>query len=291
MNHQEWLEWRRGGIGASDAGIIMGVAPKSWGTPYTLWQEKVHGVTKDDNFAMQHGRENEEAARCAFEQETGLEVFGNIPREHPELKWLRATFDGIDINGKNAVEIKCPLNEGDHKSAKMAIVPDKYYPQVQQQMKVAELDSIYYMSYFKGDSAIVRVPRDQSYIDEMLPVLENFWQMVVNKTPPEKEIEQCLAWEVIANRWANREQQLKALEAEKERDKQTLIELAGENSARGYGIHLSKVPQKGNVDYKRAIADYLDNMRCHYPEVDFPEIPTEPYRKESFTKWFVKAIQ
>jgi putative phage-type endonuclease len=290
MNHQEWLEWRRGGIGASDAGIIMGVAPKSWGTLYSLWQEKVHGVLKQDNYAMQHGRDNEEEARRFFEKETGWQVFGNIPKEHPELNWLRATFDGLDIDGKIAVEIKCPLNEKDHFEALSKNVPNKYYPQVQQQMKVAELDSIYYMSYFKGEGAIVKVARDQAYIDLMLPVLEGFWQMVVNKTPPEKEIDLCLAWEVIASRWDQREKQMKALEQEKERDKQTLIELAGENSARGYGIRLCRSQCPGAIDYKSAIADYLENMRVHHPEIDFPDIPLEPYRKESFTKWSVRAI-
>ena len=35
---EEWLDWRKKGIGSSDAPIIMGVSP--WKTPFELWEEK-----------------------------------------------------------------------------------------------------------------------------------------------------------------------------------------------------------------------------------------------------------
>ena len=38
---EEWLEFRRSRIGASDAPIIMGVSP--WKTHYKLWVEKIQG--------------------------------------------------------------------------------------------------------------------------------------------------------------------------------------------------------------------------------------------------------
>ena len=39
MNHDEWLEWRRQGIGSSDSASIMGTSPYT--TPYQLWEEKL----------------------------------------------------------------------------------------------------------------------------------------------------------------------------------------------------------------------------------------------------------
>lgn len=38
MEHKEWLEWRKLGLGASDAPVVMGVSP--WKTRHQLWLEK-----------------------------------------------------------------------------------------------------------------------------------------------------------------------------------------------------------------------------------------------------------
>ncbi len=47
---------------------------------------------------------------------------------------------------------------------------------------------------------------------------------------------------------------------------------------------------KGAIDYKQAIADYLDNLRSHYPDIAFGDIPLEPYRKDPFVKWVINGM-
>ncbi len=67
MIDQAWHEWRRGGIGSSDAAAIMGVSP--WRTPKEVWEEKVYGTSVIiDNSAMARGRELEPIARTWFEE-------------------------------------------------------------------------------------------------------------------------------------------------------------------------------------------------------------------------------
>ena len=58
---QEWLDWRKERIGASDTPCIMGVGFK---TPFQLWQVKTGRVPPDpQNYAMQRGNELEFGAR------------------------------------------------------------------------------------------------------------------------------------------------------------------------------------------------------------------------------------
>ena len=38
----EWLEGRRGGLGASDCGVVLGVS--NFKTPLQLWREKIGAV-------------------------------------------------------------------------------------------------------------------------------------------------------------------------------------------------------------------------------------------------------
>ena len=45
QNSPEWHEWRRKGIGSSDAPAVMKVSP--WMTPYMLWEIK-RGVAQEE---------------------------------------------------------------------------------------------------------------------------------------------------------------------------------------------------------------------------------------------------
>ena len=56
-----WLDWRRGGIGASDIGAVV-EADGAFGTPYSVWLSKVHGVDGDES-----GRGDQGEEECEFE--------------------------------------------------------------------------------------------------------------------------------------------------------------------------------------------------------------------------------
>lgn len=138
----QWLQFRRSKIMASDAPIIMKVSP--WCTPLQLYHKKKKGIEQPPNPAMQRGIELEPIARQMFEESTGHFVWPEC-RLHRELAWLGATFDGINDDGI-AIEIKCP-NKKDHEQALKLQVPNKYHPQLQHQMFVAEITQMYYVSY------------------------------------------------------------------------------------------------------------------------------------------------
>ncbi len=181
---EEWIEYRRSKIGASDASIIMGLSP--YKTPFQLWMEKVHDVKPEMNHAMWYGRDNEEKARKLFEEMTNLVVFGNLaPVVNQNFDWQIASLDGITPEGDIIVEIKC-ANAKDHAVAKEGRVPEKYIPQLQHQLCVTGLAWMYYFSFHKGEGEVVIVKRDDPYIEEILRAEKIFYMdHMVGKIPPE----------------------------------------------------------------------------------------------------------
>src|SRR5271170_7079883 len=140
QNTPEWEEMRKTKVGASDAPVIMEVSP--YKTPYQLWQEKLSLATSKQNYAMQRGHEMEPMARAAFEELTGLMVTPMV-KFHPLHAWMMASLDGVDVSGQNIAEIKCAGKE-DHEIALSGQIPEKYFPQLQHQLEVCQLEMAYY---------------------------------------------------------------------------------------------------------------------------------------------------
>jgi len=171
----EWLSWRRGGIGASDAPVVMGLSP--WQKEGELLLLKTgQKVERPANDAMQRGKRLEPVARLAYVKHTGIGVEPMCvqSREHD---WLRASLDGLSPDGQHVVEIKCP-GEKDHSLASSGRVPDKYYPQLQHILAVTGLGEIYYWSFRFGHTVLLKVDRDDAFIAALLEKEIAFWAKV-----------------------------------------------------------------------------------------------------------------
>lgn len=293
MEHKEWLEWRRKGIGATDACVVMGVSP--WKTVRQLWEEKVYGNTVHlENSSMKRGKDLEPHARAWFESTMNVSLSPQN-RIHSEYEWLRASLDGIDDQNKIMVEIKCP-NKDDHFVAINKKVPEKYWPQVQHQLLVTGLENMFYCSYNGKEGTIVEVERDNSYINSMFEEEKKFWDMVLRKEPPELLdndfvcMDKEFSWEALAVQWSYVSSNLKSLESEERSIREKMIALSENRNAFGSGVKISKSICPGTVDYKKCIDDYITNMKAHYPDIEFPEVPYEAYRKNSFNKWTFRAV-
>lgn len=293
MSRSEWLEWRRGGIGASDAPSIMGVSP--WSTPYQTWEKKVAPAHEIDNSSMKRGRDLEGPARAEFENQIGVSVFAENT-ESVLNPWLKASLDGICQENKVLVEIKCP-NRIDHQTALDKKVPEKYYPQCQHQMAVTGLPGMYYFSYDGSKGVIVEVPRDDAYINgQLFPKLKQFWEGVVNLVPPEMTekdrvlMEENQEWREVCGKWKETNRSLREVQQHEKSLKEQLIALSNNRNAIGSGVSLSKSICRGGVDYLSAIDDYLSRLKLLYPTVDFPSLDVEKYRKAPIIKWTPRAI-
>lgn len=276
----EWLEFRKNKIGASDAPVIMGVSP--WKTPYQLWLEKCGALEPTVNKSMKRGTLMEQEARNQFINYIGVDVFPSV-ETHDEHKWMIASLDGRDIDKKIIVEIKCPGKE-DHNLALEGKIPEKYYPQLQHQMCVCNVDKMFYYSYDGSKGVCIEVERNNYYIAKMLEEETKFHEYIVSFYPPplsdddfiEREDDE---WENIALQWREVNQELKELKSREDDLRKKLIWLAGERNTKGSGVKLNRIVRRGLVDYKKIeeLQD-VDLELFRKPNTIFWTITPEDYR-------------
>ncbi len=179
---KEWHEMRKNHLGASDAPVFMGVSP--FQTNYGLWMEKLGlGKPKVKTPRMEGGLELEQNARDEFYRLKSIEVKPDVKISERQPLFM-ASLDGWNTNYQTAVEIKCP-GHTDHELALNDIIPEKYVPQLQQQMFVYDLSSMFYCSYDGSYLKIIEINRDDEYITNMIRKGKEFWEMVLNFEPPE----------------------------------------------------------------------------------------------------------
>ena len=124
MDHATWLEYRKKGIGGSDAGSICGLNP--YATAISVYQDKTQEevTEKADNESMRQGRDLEEYVARRFMEETGKKVRrANSIFYMEENPFMLANVDRL-IVGENTdleailkvsgnVEAKTTANYGD----------------------------------------------------------------------------------------------------------------------------------------------------------------------------------
>lgn len=275
----EWMEMRRGKIGASDAPKIMGVSP--YGTALQLWQEKM-GLRepKKRTAAMQYGIDKEAPAREEFTRETGIVMVPAV-KVHPIYDWMMASYDGLSECGKWGLEIK-HCNADDFACAKRNVVPVHYFPQLQQQIEVHNLEGVYYMAVHKGATVWFKVLPDRPYIQELITALKAFWECMETFTPPEaceKDFERRDddQWCDLASRWKVANSRLKQAEEEVAILKEELIKLADGSNILGGGVQLTVSHRRGSIDYKKI------------PELNGVDV--EQYRKKPLLTHTLKIIK
>jgi len=268
QNTPQWLDFRKDKIGASDAPIIMNVSP--YKTPFQLWEEKLSPTEQLTNYAMQRGHDLEPKARAVLEQELDMPLFPKVLTSN-KRSWQMASVDAISFDERTVAEIKCPGKE-DHQTALAGRVPEKYFPQLQHQLEVCELDMMYYFSFDGEKGIVVKVFRDEKYIKQLIDAEEKFFECMRNyEAPPlsdrDYQIQTGAEWMKLAEEW----KELEAMEERKEHIRKRLISLSNGQNSMGFGVKLSKCLRKGNVEYAKI------------PELQ--SIDLDPYRKKSIEYW------
>jgi putative phage-type endonuclease len=272
QNTPEWLELRKNYIGASDAPPIMGVSP--YQTSYQLWEEKLEIASpKEQTWAMKKGHEIEENARLELERQTNLFFLPEV-KFHPSIPWMMASLDAIDVEARHIGEIKF-ANKEDHACAKKGNVPEKYFPQLQHQLEVSQVEMGYYLS-FNEDYALVKVYRNDIYIKQLIEKEKAFWECVQEIIPPPLTDQDFIVqdsdlWLEAAKEWKQVQENLKVLEHREKNLRDTLIMMAQRKNSQGGGVRLTRCVRKGNVDYSLI------------PQIQ--ELDLEPYRKKP-TEYF-----
>ena len=161
----EWLNWRKGVIGASDAPTIMGENP--WKSPSYLLDEKL-GNHKEwvGNEATREGSRLEDVARQKIAKEFKQKLSPAIVQDSKD-PFLAASLDALSSKNTTIYEIKCGAKSYALTSSTDE-VPSYYVAQLQHMLMVTQLDSLFYASYRPGEELIIlEIYRDENYIKKL----------------------------------------------------------------------------------------------------------------------------
>jgi len=181
-----WLEWRRGGYGASDAPDLILGDEDAWRTLHAV---KLNLIPDPEGTeAMEWGKRLEDVIARQYTEETGEPV---VKRHqlvvHPELPFVRASLDRRRRRGRVVVELKAwGWKSPDFGPDGSDQVPDRMFYQVQQQLAATEYDSADLAVFFGGSKhlAVYRIGRDQGTIDELLALETENWAFVARGEMP-----------------------------------------------------------------------------------------------------------
>lgn len=282
QNTQEWLDWRKDKIGASDLPIILGLSPYS--TPLQLWKRKLGFEQSPNETASQRfGKDNESHVRELLQQEYGVRI-DPATYVHPELPWAIASLDGVDENGI-IYEIKM-ANAEDHAMAKAGKVPTKYFPQTQWQLFVHDDAKLCrYTSMHKGEKVVVEVEPSEAYIIEILEEATTFKECLDSYTPPELTEQDYQPIDdpefgKAANEWMKAKEMLDEAKKQEEYWRNQLIEHTDDSNCEGYGVRLTRTNRTGNIDWDKV---------CEKHGIDKSNL--EEFRKPQIGYWKITITQ
>ena len=252
-NTPEWEAMRKEKIGASDAPVLMGVSP--YDTPYSLWQKKLDLLPQTQmTWPMERGHNLEPLAREQISQQLGVALAPQV-KFHSSIPWMMATLDGLSDDRQTLVEIKCP-GETDHQIALSGQIPEKYYPQIQHQLEVCELEKGYYFSFDGKAGIMIEFFRDDKYIKKLISIEKEFYSCMQDLSPPDLTEKDYLTvespeWFMLASQWRQINSQLETLEREEKKLREGLISLCGTQNSTGGGVKVSRFLRKGSIDYAK----------------------------------------
>lgn len=196
LPEETWLEYRRRGIGGSDAAAILGVSP--FATARDLYYDKLKLVSyedPEDNWVQKRiGHLLEDLVAEIFHVRTGYPIF-QVKKMfyHPVCTFMLADVDYFVSlpNGETAIlEIKTTnYNATDHWWADgQETVPVNYEIQGRHYMAVMNLNHVFYCCLYgnsEQETIIRHIERDRDYEEELIALEGDFWNNhVLAKQPP-----------------------------------------------------------------------------------------------------------
>ncbi len=292
---EEWLTIRKGYIGGSDAGAVVGLNP--YKSAYTLWAEKTGKIPEfEGNLITEVGSYLEEfVAQMFMSKERKAVRRKNRVLVNEDYPWACADVDRMVVGEKAFLECKTTNSPVAMKKFKNGEYPEMWYVQMTHYLAVTGLKKAYLAVLVEcRDFKVFELERDEEEIKALMDAEKDFWNLVQTDTAPtadgtkstsdtltdiypnsngdtvnlfgyENELQQYMAINA----------QIKALEAQKDeianKVKSFLAE-AGKGENDHYRVSWSTSERK-TLDTKKLIADH-------------PEINVDDYYKISTSRTF-----
>jgi len=186
MPYEEWLEYRKLGIGGSDASVVCGIS--RYKSPVALWMEKTNQLpAQEAGEAAYWGTQLEALVRGEFTKRTGIQVsHASQLLQSEEYPFMLANLDGTcehpDL-GPCIFEAKTAsaYKTGEWEDS----IPDEYQLQIQHYMAVTGFQGAYIAVLIGGNTFKWKfVERDEELISMLVELEADFWRHVQDVTPP-----------------------------------------------------------------------------------------------------------
>ncbi len=178
---EDWLRYRKQGIGGSEAGAICGFNP--YYTAMQVYCDKTSDEIEDiDNEAMRQGRELEEYVARRFVEETGKKVRrANTMFYDENNPFMLADVDRMVVGENAGLECKTasPFMADYWKDDK---IPLSYQMQCYHYMSVCNADAWYVAVLIYGrEFKVYKLERDEEIIANLIQLEKDFWENHVLK--------------------------------------------------------------------------------------------------------------
>jgi putative phage-type endonuclease len=185
-----WMQQRCGKVTASRVADVLakiksGESASRKNYKMELVVQRLTGKAGESftNAAMEWGTEQEPFARMAYEAHTGTFVKEEGFVDHPTIEGFGCSPDGIV--GEGLIEIKAPNTANHIETVLENKAPSKYIPQMQCQMACTGAKWCDFVSFDPRvpedlQLFVVRVERDQEYIDSMEVEVKQFLSEVLD---------------------------------------------------------------------------------------------------------------
>lgn len=298
LSREEWLKYRRCGIGGSDVSIIAGINP--FKSVYQLWREKTGQVEPEqtDSEFAHFGTLLEPIVRKEFTARTGIKVrMRHAILQSEEYPFMIADLDGVIYENGKMVIFEAKTASAYKQEVWEEGIPAAYMLQVQHYMAVTGANKTYIAALVGGNHFFYHeVTRNEGMIAKIIAMEQYFWENHVVKgieplpdgsdattayfnekfaesngktvELPEDALQVCVQYEQLA-------EQMKKLETEKNAVGNQL-----KNYMKEYEVGI--IGDK-KITWKQVLKSTLDSkkLRSEKPDIYNAYLSTSSYRRLS----------
>ena len=302
MPFAEWLEYRKQGIGGSDAAVVCGIS--RYKSPVELWMEKTDQMPyQEAGESAYWGTQLEALVRTEFTKRTGIEVRTvNQILQSAEHPYMLANLDGICENAEHGL---CGFEAKTASAYKAAewedTIPDEYQLQLQHYMAVTGYKGFYIAVLIGGNTFRWRfVERDEELIAMLIELEQDFWNHVQEMTPPSPDGSKATA-QFLAERFPDSTpksqitlpdtaaalleqydiacQQMEVLTEQKQKAENLLKEMLGCNEIGTIGDRV--------ITWKSISQERLDSKTL---KVEHPDLYKKYANKTTYRRFSIKTV-
>lgn len=301
MAYEDWLEYRKKGIGGSDASVVCGI--NRYKSPVELWLSKTNQIAAEEaGEAAYWGTQFEGLVRSEFSKRTGIEVKQvHYILQSEKYPFMLANLDGVCEHpdyGTCGFEAKTTsaYKAGEWEDS----IPDEYQLQIQHYMAVTGYKGFYIAVLIGGNTFRWKfIERDEELISMLVELESDFWQHVQDLTPPPLDGSKASA-QFLAERFpdsVNKTQltlpnearkliqeydsaceQLEALTEQKQKAENLLKEMLGEHETGTVGDRI--------ISWKSISQERLDSKTL---KAEHPTLYKKYVNKTSYRRFTIRA--